>query len=85
MDLAASDSIAQTRGSKVMDIKTGVKCQVVEYQSGSLPITLDALPEDIAQGEKDGKVVGAGHEQIQEGRQGYTQTAALGRGRILGN
>ena len=62
-----------------MEIKAGVKCRVVEYQSGSLPITLDALPEDVEQGEKMAKLLIIAMKKFRADGKVTLQTAALGR------
>lgn len=62
-----------------MEIKTSVKCLVVEYQSGSLPITLDALPEDIVQGEKMAKLLIIAMKKFRANGKAVIQTSALGK------
>ena len=62
-----------------MEIKVDARCRVVEYQSGSLPITLDALPDDIVQGEKMARLLVMAMSKFRKGGKVTLQTAALGR------
>ena len=62
-----------------MEIKTGARCRVVEYQSGSLPITLDALPGDVEQGEKMAKLLIIAMKKFRANGKVTIQTSALGR------